>query len=182
MRAETPVFQTSIPFVGRGRFVTRYDDVITVAKDDRFSRDILPLVRWLPEFVRVPLTRQMLSQDPPEHTRLRKLVSQAFTPRRIEQLRGRIPTGCDELLDAAPHIRSFDLVRDYASHIPLNVIAELLGIPKRDRQRFHHLTQRALPLSVASGALDMTVALPYLWLMMREFRSVGSQGFSRRFR
>jgi len=58
-----------------------------VAKDDRFSQDILPLVRRLPGLVRVPLTRQMLSQDPRDHTRLRKLVSQAFTPRRIERLR-----------------------------------------------------------------------------------------------
>lgn len=172
MRAEAPVFQASIPFIGRGWFVTRYEDVITVAKDDRFSRDIRPLVRWLPEFVRVPLTRQMLSQDPPDHTRLRKLVSQAFTPGRVEQLRARIQTVCDELLDAVPPARTFDVVGDYAFHIPLNVIAELLGIPMKDRQRFHHLTQRSLPLSVASGALDMTVALPYLWLMMREFRKL----------
>src|SRR5687768_15984858 len=101
MRADTPVFQASIPVIGPGWFVRRYDDVITVAKDDGFSRDILPLVRWLPHFVRVPLTRQMLSQDPPDHTRLRRLVSQAFTPRRIERLRDRIQAMCDERLCAA---------------------------------------------------------------------------------
>src|SRR4029453_3706754 len=87
MRAETPVFQASVPFIGRGWFVTRYEDVVTVAKDDRFSRDILPLGRWLPGCVCVPLTRQMLSQDPPDHTRLRKLGSQAFTTPRTERLR-----------------------------------------------------------------------------------------------
>ena len=48
MRAETPVFPVSIPFFGRGWVVTRYEDVITVATDDRFSRDILPKLRWLP--------------------------------------------------------------------------------------------------------------------------------------
>ena len=64
MRAESPVFPVSIPFFGRGWLVTRYEDVVTVAKDDRFSRDILPKVRWLPGFVVVPLTRHMLSQDP----------------------------------------------------------------------------------------------------------------------
>ena len=170
MRAETPVFQASVPFIGRGWLVTRYEDVATMAKDDRFSRDIRPLVRGLPGFVLVPLTRQMLSQNPPDHTRLRKLVSQAFTPRRIERLRDRIQAVCDGLLDAAPRTASFDLVRDYALRIPLTVIAELLGIPKQDRQRFHRLTQGSLPLSVASGILDIPMALPYLWLMMRDFR------------
>ena len=123
---ESPVFPISVPFIGRGWVVTRYEDVVTVAKDDRFSRDILPLVRWLPGFVRVPLTRQMLSQDPPDHTRLRKLVSQAFTPGRIERLRDHIQAVCDQLLEAAPPTGSFDLVRNYALPLPLTVIAELL--------------------------------------------------------
>ena len=170
MRAETPVFPVSVPIVGRGWVVTRYEDVVTVVKDDRFSRDILPMVRWLPGFVRVPLTRQMLSQDPPDHTRLRKLVSQAFTPRRIELLRDRIQAVCDELLEAAPRTGSFDLVRDYALPIPLTVIAELLGIPKEDRRRFHTLAQGSLPISVASGILDIPMALPYAWLLVRYFR------------
>lgn len=170
MRVESPVFPISVPFIGRGWVVTRYEDVVTVAKDDRFSRDILPLVRWLPGFVRVPLTRQMLSQDPPDHTRLRKLVSRAFTPRRIEQLRDRIQVVCDELLDAAPRAGSFDLVRDYAVPLPFTVIGELLGIPKQDRQRFHRLAQGFLPVSVASGILDIPMALPYAWLITRYFR------------
>ncbi len=170
MRAENPVFQASIPFIGRGWFVTRYDDVVTVAKDDRFSRDIQPLVRWLPALVRVPLTRQMLSQDPPDHTRLRRLVSQAFTPRRIERLRDRIQMVCDERLEAASRRASFDLVRDYALPIPLTVIAELLGIPGQDRQRFHRLAQGTLPIGVASGIFDIPMALPYVWLITRYFR------------
>ena len=170
MRAEAPVFQASVPVIGRGWFVTRYEDVVTVAKDDRFSRDILPMVRWLPGFVRVPLTRQMLSQDPPDHTRLRKLVSQAFTPRRIERLRDRIQVVCDERLEAASRTGSFDLVRDFALPIPLTVIAELLGIPKEDRQRFHTLAQGSLPISVASGIRDVPMALPYAWLITRYFR------------
>jgi cytochrome P450 len=52
--AQGTLFQASVPVIGRGWFVTRYDDVVTVARDDRFSRDILPLVRWLPRVVRVP--------------------------------------------------------------------------------------------------------------------------------
>ena len=170
MRAETPVFRASVPFVGRGWIVTRYEDVLTVAKDDRFSRDIRPLVRGLPGFVLVPLTRQMLSQDPPDHTRLRKLVSQAFTPKRIERLRDSIQIVCDELLEKASRAGSFDVIRDYALPIPLIVIAELLGIPKADRQRFHTLVQGSLPISVASGIFDIPRSLPYVWLLGRQFR------------
>jgi cytochrome P450 PksS len=170
MRAESPVFQASVPFVGRGWFVTRYEDVVTVAKDDRFSRNILPMVRWLPGLVLVPLTRQILSQDPPDHTRLRKLVTQAFTPRRIERLGDRIQAVCDGLLEAAPRTGSFDLVRDYALPLPLTVIAELLGIPMQDRQRFHRLAQGSLPIGVASGILDLPMALPHVWLITRYFR------------
>ena len=170
MRAESPVFPVSVPFFGRGWLVTRYEDLVTVVKDDRFSRDILPKVRWLPRSVVVPMTRHMLSQDPPDHTRLRKLVSQAFTPRRIELLRGRIQAVCDELLDAAPRTGSFDLVKGYAHPIPFTVIAELLGIPKEDRHRFHTLVQGSLPISAPAGVLDIPIALPYTWLLMRYFR------------
>ncbi len=170
MRAESPVFPVSVPFFGRGWLVTRYEDVVTLLKDDRFSRDILPKVRWLPRFVQVPLTRHMLSQDPPDHTRLRKLVSQAFTPNRIERLRDRIQAVCDELLEAAPRTGSFDLVEGYAHPIPFTVIAELLGIPKQDRHRFHTLVQGSLPIGAPSGFLDVPTALPYVWLTMRYFR------------
>jgi len=170
MRAENPVFQVSVPFIGRGFVVTRYEDVVTVAKDDRFSREIRPLVRWMPRTARVLLTRQMLSQDPPDHTRLRKLVSQAFTPRRIDLLRDRIQAVCDELLSAVPRTGSFDLIRGYALPLPLTVIAELLGIPGPDRHRFHVLAQGAGPIGVASRVLDVPMALPYTWLIARYFR------------
>jgi cytochrome P450 len=66
----------------------------------------------------------MLNRDPPDHTRLRTLVSKAFTPRRIEQFRTRIQGICDGLL-AAARPGDFDLVRDYALPIPLTVISRL---------------------------------------------------------
>jgi cytochrome P450 len=170
MRVERPVFPVSIPFFGRGWLVTRYEDVVTVAKDDRFSRDVLSKVRWLPGFVVVPFTRHMLAQDPPDHTRLRKLVSQAFTPGRIERLRARVQAVSHELLDAAPRTGSFDLIKGYAHPIPFTVIAELLGIPNEDRPRFHRLVQRSLPISAPAGILDIPRSLPYVWMITRYFR------------
>ena len=175
MRAENPVFPVSVPFVGRAWIVTRYEDVITVAADERFSRDVLPKLPWLPGFAIAPMTRHMLSQDPPNHGRLRKLVGQAFTPRRVERLRDRIQAVCDELLEAAPRTRSFDLVGGYALPIPLTVISELLGIPTPDRRRFHTLVQGTIPIISLSRVLDLPSALPYLWLLTRYFRRLFAQ-------
>jgi cytochrome P450 len=97
----------------------------------------------------VGLGGQMLEADPPEHTRLRKLVSGAFTPRRTRELGPRIQEIADELIDAmaaAPE-REVDLVRAYTGPLPVTVIAELLGIPEPDRDDFRIWTSRALDYS-----------------------------------
>ncbi|MEO7667450.1 MAG: cytochrome P450, partial [Dehalococcoidia bacterium] len=78
----------------------------------------------------------MLSSDPPEHTRLRKLVSKAFTPRAVEDLRPRIQEIVDYLLDEAEKNGSMDLVNDIAYPLPVIVIAEMLGVPPEDRANF----------------------------------------------
>jgi cytochrome P450 len=78
----------------------------------------------------------MLSSDPPEHTRLRKLVSKAFTPRAVEDLRPRIQEIVDYLLDEAEKKGSMDLVNDVAYPLPVIVIAEMLGVPPEDRANF----------------------------------------------
>ena len=80
--------------------------------------------------------RHMLSVDPPDHTRLRRLVSSAFTPRRVEQLRPRVHAIVDELLDAiaaAGPDATIDLVTAFAFPLPFTVICELLGVPEHDR-------------------------------------------------
>ena len=98
LRAEAPVCRAAT-FYARAWLVTRYDDVLALIKDHRFSKDISSKMPWLPRPTR-PLTHNMLSRDPPDHTRLRTLVSKAFTPFRIEQLRARIERLCDDLLAA----------------------------------------------------------------------------------
>ena len=170
MRAEAPVFPITGPFGIRAWLVTRYDDVVGVIKDDeRFAKDISSKMTWLPPFARA-LNHHMLNRDPPDHTRLRALVSQAFTARRIEQLRGRIETVCGDLLAAVPEGGSFDLVRAYALPVPLAVISDLLGIPQPDRDRFHVLTRGSLPIGAPTRIRDVPLALPYVWMLMRYFR------------
>jgi cytochrome P450 PksS len=117
-------------------------------------------------FVR-PLTRNMLDLDEPDHTRLRALVHRAFTPRLVEQLRTRIQTRCDRLLDAARHRGTLDLVAAYAFPLPISIIAEMLGVPARHRGRFRRWSDSVVAVS---SARDLVLALPHLWLFMRYLR------------
>ncbi len=83
-----------------------------------------------------PLEPSMLMQDPPEHTRLRNLVSRAFTPGAVQALRPRIESLADALLDGVQARGHMDLIADFAGPLPATVIAELLGVPPEDQQRF----------------------------------------------
>src|SRR5688572_16032500 len=170
LRAEEPVCRLKTVFL-KAWMVMRYDDAVDVFRDPRLSRDLKSKLPYIPRFAQ-PLMDNMLGRDPPDHTRLRGLVSQAFTPRRIEQLRGRVQAVCDELLAAVPPGRPFDLLEAYALPIPLTVIGDLLGVPKQDRRRFHVLTRGTLAIGAPTGLFDVPKALPYLWLLMRFFRKL----------
>jgi cytochrome P450 len=80
----------------------------------------------------------MLTSDPPEHTRLRRLVSKAFTPRAVENLKPRIRDIVEYLLAEAGKKGQFDIIHDLAYPLPVIVIAEMLGVPPEDRHRFKH--------------------------------------------
>jgi len=80
--------------------------------------------------------RPFLFLDPPDHTRLRRLVTKAFTPRTVERLRPRVQALVDELLDAAVPTGEIELIEDLAYPLPVQVISELLGVPPEDHERF----------------------------------------------
>ena len=80
-------------------------------------------------------TKAMINRDPPDHTRLRKLVSKAFTPRRIEGLRPRVQELVDLSLDRAAEAGGMELVSDYAFALPFAVISEMLGMPPTDSEK-----------------------------------------------
>src|SRR5712692_9089957 len=99
LRTEAPVYRTKLAFWLPAIWIfTRYEDVVRVLKDPRFSKDYVQKYPWMPRSIRA-ISRNLLSIDPPDHTRLRSLVQKAFTPRLIEELRDRIQRICDELLD-----------------------------------------------------------------------------------
>jgi vitamin D3 1,25-hydroxylase len=135
LRADDPVRRLDLPD-GPMWIITRYEDARAAFVDARFSKD------WrytLPAEQRAAMpaapTPMMLLMDPPDHTRLRRLVSRSFTARRMEELRPRVQQIADELLDALP-TGTVDLMTHYAFLLPVRVICELLGVPAEDRDDF----------------------------------------------
>jgi len=148
LRAQAPVFAVKLPTKERAWLVTRYDDVLSVLKDERFAKDRrnamspeqLKKQPWIPPMFK-PLERNMLDLDSPDHTRLRALVHKAFTPRLIEQMREQIQALTNELLDAVEPNGSMDLIADFALPLPLTVIGRILGVPSEDNDKFHRWTK-----------------------------------------
>lgn len=178
LRAEQPVCR--VKFGPQDAWlVTRYDDVLALLKDSRFAKDRQKALTpeqlgkqpWMPDFAK-PLLRNMLDLDEPDHTRLRTLVHKAFTPSMVERLQGRVQTIADQLLDATQRKGSMDLVHDYALPIPLTVIVELLGIPSRDRHRFHRWSKAIVKTPTT---FNMLRALPSIRAFMRYLRQLVRQ-------
>jgi cytochrome P450 len=143
LRGTAPVQRATLPD-GQGVWLlTGYAEVEAAFADPRLvkdprnarSPDDLARMPARPEETRY-LRSNMLSRDPPDHTRLRRLVSKAFTPRMVEQLRPRVQAIADALLDAVAGRGEMDLIDDYAFPLPITVIAEMLGIPAGDRAQF----------------------------------------------
>jgi len=134
LREEDPVHES--PY---GMWIlTRYDDALMVLRDPRFVREgmadrLEARLGMVPEPNR---TRDMLFRDPPDHTRLRALVSRAFTPRVVEAMRPHIQQIVDALLDRVHDAHTMDLIEDLAYPLPVTVICEMLGVPTTDRAAF----------------------------------------------
>jgi len=130
LREQDPVHRTPMGFW----VLTRYDDCVAVLRDPRFGREefqqMLAAVYGGEDSDRLP--RSMLFRDPPDHTRLRALVSKAFTPRTIEVMRDHIQGIVDRLLDRALGQGGMDVIEDLAYPLPVTVICEMLGVPVDD--------------------------------------------------
>ncbi|GHH87121.1 cytochrome P450 [Streptomyces sulfonofaciens] len=139
LRERTPLARVRMPYGGEAWLVTRYEDIKRVLADHRFSRAATlgkDVPRVLPT---IPTARSIVTADPPEHTRLRNLVSKAFTAERVERLRGRTQEIATELIDRmveqGPPV---DLVQAFSMPLPVTVFSALLGVPLEDRDRFNH--------------------------------------------
>ncbi|WP_214482193.1 cytochrome P450 [Bacillus sp. SM2101] len=126
----------------RSWLVTRYDDILTLFKDERITKNIQNLmskeeIKQKSKIKEIDyIINNMLSKDPPDHTRLRSLVHKVFTPRMIERLRTRIEDISENLLDNLELNSDVELMEDYAVPLPIIIISEMMGIPVEDRNKF----------------------------------------------
>jgi cytochrome P450 len=140
LREEGPVRPASLYRGLTVWLVTRYAEAKTLLADPRLSKDSARALELFPEgtagALASSLSAHMLTSDPPDHTRLRKLVSKAFTARTVARLRPRIEQITGELLDGMAAAGSVDLLESFAFPLPIAVICELLGVPDSDRDKF----------------------------------------------
>lgn len=174
MREQDPTFRVVDGLGQTVWFFTRYEDAVSVLRDRRIIKNVQKSLP--PEVLEAQFGNQidpnpfaqdsmfdainqhMLNQDPPDHTRLRGLVHKAFTPARVRALQPRIEEIADELLDEMRDKNESDLIADYAMPLPITVIAEMLGIPVADRDKFRNWTQILLSGSMESMSAVMEFA------------------------
>jgi pimeloyl-[acyl-carrier protein] synthase len=134
LRAEDPVHHSPLGFW----VLTRYADVIAMLRDPRLIKEPIAAFVAARFGMAVPpgLGLSMLDRDPPDHTRLRGLVSKAFTPKALESLRPHIQGIVDGLLAKVEGRGEMDLIEEFAYPLPVRVICEMLGVPVADHERF----------------------------------------------
>ena len=169
LREHSPVHRTRLPNGVEAYLVTRYEDVRSVLADPRLSKNAATsFPGWTPGRTGIPgehrsgVAAHLLNLDPPDHTRLRRLVSKAFTPRRIAEFEPQIRRIADELLDECERTAregdgTVDLIRGYACPLPVAVILEMLGVPAEDQAIFHEWAFGVVDRSGSRGGVGRSV-------------------------
>jgi cytochrome P450 len=157
LREERPVCLLEFP--SKVWLVTRYADCRAALNDARLSNRLgleeeIFAAMGMPTDILASTAAHMLSADGEDHTRLRRLVSAVFTPRRIEKLRPMIEKMTSDLLDAMAVAEEPDVIRHLALSLPLQVICELIGVPPADQEQFSTWARQYL---VSTGVQDLPV-------------------------
>ena len=182
LRTEAPAWRNPLGTV----VLTRYDDVARTLRSNDFSRDVEANATPSDDPVAVRRRQRrangsaktILNLDPPDHTRLRRLVTQAFTPTAINRLRPRIGAMVDEVLDRAADTGSMELIDELAFPVPFQVISELLDMPTERGDELRDWSQTltaALEPTATIETLDAADAAigqlaPYMWEVIEERR------------
>jgi vitamin D3 1,25-hydroxylase len=180
IREQAPVREVELPEGGTTWLVTRYADARSVMADPRFVKDfrntLPPEQREHVPGIPSPGGEMMLLNDPPVHTRLRKLVVKAFTVRRVAALRPRIETMASSLLAMMPSDAPVDLVADYAVPLPTAVICELLGVPVEDQEAFGEWSRILIDDSGEAATHQANASLAaYLSELVERKRATGDE-------
>lgn len=149
LREHAPVYRTELPSGVEAWLVTRYDDARQALADQRLSKNsahhrVTDRGRGrdgrgrvgIPGERGANLLTHLLNIDPPDHTRLRRLVSKAFTPRRVAEFQPRVQELTDQLVDGFSQRGSADLIHEFAFPLPIYAICDLLGVPREDQDDF----------------------------------------------
>ena len=181
LRTLDPVHTTAFGMV----VLTRYDDVSTTLKSADFSRDIdkystqaTTEARQRRREMQRTRTKSILNLDPPDHTRLRRIVSKSFTPSAMEKLRGRIEQLVNTALDSAQDRGSIELIDDLAFPVPFQVISDLLNMPTEradEMRQWSQIITNSLEPTASDDELaqsDEALAqlVPYLTSIIEERR------------
>ncbi len=181
LRNQEPVHTTPFGMV----VLTRYEDVSTTLKSADFSRDIEKYstqatteARQRRREMQRERTKSILNLDPPDHTRLRRIVSKSFTPSAMEKLRGRIEHLVNTALDHAQERGSIELIDDLAFPVPFQVISDLLNMPTERTEEMREWSQiitnslepTATDDELAQSDAALAQLVPYLTSIIEERR------------
>ncbi|MFB6563239.1 MULTISPECIES: cytochrome P450 [unclassified Streptomyces] len=144
LREHSPVHRTKLPSGVEAWLVTRYADARQALADQRLSKNPAHHAEpahakgktGIPGERKAELMTHLLNIDPPDHTRLRRLVSKAFTPRRVAEFAPRVQALTDHLIDAFAGKGEADLIHEFAFPLPIYAICEMLGVPREDQDDF----------------------------------------------
>ncbi|MEE1738925.1 cytochrome P450 [Streptomyces sp. BE147] len=144
LREHSPVHRTTLPSGVEAWLVTRYADAKQALADSRLSKNPAHHAEpahakgktGIPGERKAELMTHLLNIDPPDHTRLRRLVSKAFTPRRVAEFAPRVQELTDRLIDNFIEEGKADLIHDFAFPLPIYAICDLLGVPREDQDDF----------------------------------------------
>lgn len=143
----------------RAWMITGYDEARALLSDPRLAKDGVAAAALYPTGTATTigsvLGNNMLFKDPPDHTRLRRFVTAAFTAHAVQRLRPAIRQITDELLDAIEPGLPADLMQSLAQPLPIRVIGELLGVPTAERERFRSLV---VPIFTSTDASEIRPA------------------------
>jgi cytochrome P450 len=174
LRRQGPVHRVMLPAPDEYEtwLIVGHEEARAALADPRLSKD--PEKLGSSRFEGDPVGKHMLAADPPQHTRLRTLVSKAFTPRRVEALRPRIQEITDELLDRMLPAGRADLVESLSYPLPMAVICELLGVPDGDRAEFRTMSNDAVaPATDADRRKSAEAFGAYLARLIEDKRAAG---------
>ncbi|MGW3030410.1 cytochrome P450 family protein [Streptomyces sp. NPDC001178] len=178
LRERGPVHRVRLPVPDQHHvtwLVVGHEEARTALADPRLAKDSSRIgMVFLDEEL---IGKHLLASDPPQHTRLRGLVSRAFTMRRVEELRPRIQEITDGLLDAMLPLGRADLVDSLAYPLPITVICELLGVPELDRGEFRKMSSEAVaPTDADLEHKAFTRLAEYLTELIEDKRCAGPSG------